>query len=146
MDDWYGNAGHFSGGDDNCDDEGNNNNFPGGAANNHQCIVEETEICVEEAEASTSLAPAKPKTRENNDQSEVSIIFTPLEIMLFNNGLDSSQAALLRWTRGAVTTALITTKEKDNASPRSAMRWESHRQKISMSSPPSAEVCQHLKI
>jgi len=51
------------------------------------------------------LAPTKPKTKENNNQSEVRSVFTPLEIVLYNVGLDSSQALRLPPARGAGPTA-----------------------------------------
>ena len=43
--------------------------FPGGGHNDHQSAEWWTDVS---AEASTSLAPAKPKITENNVQSEVS--------------------------------------------------------------------------
>jgi len=46
--------------------------FPGGGNNNHQSTQEWPDVSAQEAEASTSLAPAKPIITENNVQSEVS--------------------------------------------------------------------------
>ena len=43
--------------------------FPGGGHNDHQYTIRWTDVS---AEASTSLAPAKPNIVESNDQSEVS--------------------------------------------------------------------------
>ena len=64
-------------------------NFLGGGHDGHQSTIRWTDVS---AEASTSLAPAKPNNVENNDQSAVSKLFTPQEIMLYYDGLDSSQA------------------------------------------------------
>ena len=46
---------------------------------------------VQQVETQTSLAAAKPKHTENYARSKVSIFFTPLEIVLCSNGIDSSQ-------------------------------------------------------
>jgi hypothetical protein len=51
--------------------------FPGGGTNNHQSTQQWTEASVQQAEASTSLAAAKPINTENNNQSEVSNFFYP---------------------------------------------------------------------
>jgi hypothetical protein len=101
---WYDNGPRFSGGGD----DSNDDDFPGGGINYHQSAQEWTGAFTQEAETSTSLAPAKPNHIENNVQAEVSNIFTPLEIMLYNDGLDSSQTVRFRQVREAVTTALRT--------------------------------------
>ena len=46
--------------------------FPGGGHNDHQSTEWWADVSAQRAEASTSLAPAKPNTVENNNQSEVS--------------------------------------------------------------------------
>jgi len=76
-------------------------NFPGGGNSNHQSTQEWTDAFAQEAEASTSLAPTKPKFTENDNQSEVRSVFTPLEIVLYNDGLDSSQVLRLPPALGA---------------------------------------------
>jgi hypothetical protein len=53
-------------------------NFPGGGINYHQSTQQWTDASVH-AEESASLAPAKPKNIENNNQSEVSEFFYPAE-------------------------------------------------------------------
>ena len=88
----------------------------------HQFPLEGMGVSAQEAESSTSLAAAKPEIIENNDQSEVSNIFTPLEIMLYNNDLGSIRAVPLLPVRGAVTTAPETLKGNNSVSPRSATR------------------------
>ena len=72
---------------------------------------------------SMSLGTAKPTNRENNSQHQVSSIFTPLEIMLYIYGLDSSPAVRFR-REGAATTALRTIRGRNNASSSSARCWE----------------------
>ena len=47
-------------------------NFPGGGHNYHQFTEWWADVSAQRAEASTSLAPAKPNIIENNVQSEVS--------------------------------------------------------------------------
>lgn len=84
------------------------NNFPGDGINSHQSTREWTSASAQEAEASSSLAPAKPVIKENNIQIEVSNLFTPLEIMLYNDGLGRGQVGQFRQVQGAVTTALRT--------------------------------------
>jgi hypothetical protein len=49
-----------------------------GGINNHQFTPQWTDVSVQ-AEASTNLAPAKPKRIENNTQPEVSEPFYPAE-------------------------------------------------------------------
>ena len=78
-------------------------NFPGGGTNDHQ-FTEQRTVSAHRAET-TSLALAKPENKENNIQSEVSRIFTPLEIVLYINGLDNSQVVWLPWARVMVTAA-----------------------------------------
>ena len=67
-------------------------NFPGGGHNYHQFTEWWADVSAQRAEASTSLAPAKPNLIENDNQPEVGNFFTPPEIVLYHNGLDSSQA------------------------------------------------------
>jgi len=78
--------------------------FPGGGTNDHQSIEQQTALA-QLAEGITSLALAKPSYTENNIQSEVSRIFTPLEIVLYINGLDNSQAVWLPRARVMVMAA-----------------------------------------
>ena len=103
------------------------------------------ETLAQEAEASTSLAPTKPSYIENNNQSGVSSVFTPLEIMLYKNGLGSSRAAPLRRAREAVTTALRAKSQRRNALFKSAARWGSPRQNLPMRWTRSVEVRQTPK-
>ena len=91
--------------------DGDDNNFPGGGINNHQPTQQWTDVPVQ-AEASTSLAPAKPKRIENNTQPEVNELFTPLKIVLYTDGLGSSQALRLPQARGAATTAVGTARRR----------------------------------
>jgi len=51
---------------------GDDYNFPGGGINNHQPTEQWASTSVQQAEASTSLAAAKPNFTENSNQSEVS--------------------------------------------------------------------------
>ena len=67
TDPWYDDGGCFSGGFE---------NFPGWG-NSPQPALEGTNDSTQEAEASTSLAPAKPQNIENNNRQEVSCIFYP---------------------------------------------------------------------
>ena len=96
---FYDNGGYYGGSDD-------GDNPPGGGTNNHQSAEQWTAASVQEDEVPTSLAPAEPHNIENNNRSEVSRVFTPPEIVLYNDGLDSSQAARLPKTQGAVSTVL----------------------------------------
>lgn len=92
-----------------------NENFPGGGTNDHQSIEQRTAL-VQLAEGITSLALAKPKYIENSIQSEVSRIFTPLEIVLYINGLDNSQAV---WLSQARVMATATPRiQRGNLAPR----------------------------
>jgi hypothetical protein len=72
---WYGHGCGFvdSGGGD---DEGQQN-FPGGGTNDHQSTLEWTDNSAQAAEASRSLAPAKPNHIENHNQSAVSGTLLP---------------------------------------------------------------------
>jgi hypothetical protein len=88
------NQGYFSSDGDDVRDE--YVNFSGGGTYNGQSLLGETDTLAQEAEASTSLAPAKPRMIENNNRSEVSSVFTPPGIVLYNSGLGSSRAVLLR--------------------------------------------------
>lgn len=88
-------------------------NFPGGGLNSHQSALGWTDALVQETEASTS--PTKPKNIENNGQTEVSNVFTPLEIMLYNNGHGRGQVDQLHQVQGAVTTALKTKGGRNGA-------------------------------
>lgn len=107
----YDNGGYSSGGDEISDDE----NSPGDGG--HHPPPWGIDISAQRDGRSTSLAPAKPIFTENDDQSEVSDIFTPPEIMLYNNGLGSSRAILLHQVRGAVITALGTARRRNPSSP-----------------------------
>ena len=99
------------------DDYVGDGSFPGGGHNGHQS----TELWADvSAEASTSLAPAKPIIIENSDQSEVSRLFTPLAIVLYHNGLDNSQALRLPPARTAAATVRGTTMRGSASSSRSA--------------------------
>jgi len=113
--------------------------FPGGGNNNHQSTQEWPDVSAQEAEASTSLASAKPTNTENNVQSEVSSIFTPLEIVLCNNGLGKSRAPRLPQAREAVSTAGRTLRRKPDSSPKSAKCWESLRRQMNLK--PFGKVC-----
>jgi hypothetical protein len=88
MDPYDDNGGIDGGGDE-------SDNLPGGGINNHRSTEQWTNTSARRAEV-TSLAPAKPKYIENDVQSEVSKVFTPLEIVLYSNGHDSSQAVRLQ--------------------------------------------------
>ena len=92
--------GHNDGG---FDEDDNDDNFPGGGINDHQSIEQWT-ASAQWAEVTTGLAPTKPKDIENNNQLEVSRVFTPLEIVLYSNGLDSSQVVQLPRVRVMVRT------------------------------------------
>jgi hypothetical protein len=138
------NQGYFSGDGDGVQDE--YVNFPGSGTYNGQSPLEETDILAQEVEASTSLAPAKPNNVENNNRSEVSSVFTPPGIVLYNSGLGSSRAVLLRRIRGGVTTAPRTPKGRNFVSPRSATRWGFPRRRMSTNSRPYVGVCQLLRI
>lgn len=63
--------------------------YPGGS--NHHQFAQWRDTSNQEVEVLTSLAAAKPNIIENEMQSEVSEFFTPLKIMLYNDGLNSSQ-------------------------------------------------------
>jgi hypothetical protein len=104
-----------------CNGDGDDNNFPGGGINNHQSTQQWTDASIP-AEASTSLAPAKPKRIENNTQPEVSELFTPLKIVLYTDGLGCSQALRLPQARGAATTAIGTTRKRIGVEHRSVKR------------------------
>jgi len=97
---FYDDGGYHYGG------SGDDDNSPGGGTDYHQSAEQWTTASIQEDEVSTSLAGAKPNIIENNDRSEVSRVFTPPEIVLYNYGLDSSQAVRLPQTQGGVTTAL----------------------------------------
>lgn len=70
----HGRGGHFGGGSG---DGEARFNFPGGGINCHQSTQEWTDTLVQQAEGSMSLALAKPKAIENDNQSEVSGILYP---------------------------------------------------------------------
>jgi len=55
------------------DNDTGDGSFPGGGHNVHQPTEWRADVSVQQAEASTSLAPAKPRMIENDHQSEVSI-------------------------------------------------------------------------
>jgi len=82
--------------------DGEDDHLPGGGINNHQSIGQWTPSA-RWAEATTSLAIAKPNNKENKVQSEVSKVFTPLEIVLYIDGLDNSQVVQLSQARVMVT-------------------------------------------
>jgi len=54
------------------DDLGEDDNSPGGGINNHWPTEQWAHALAQRAEASTSLAAAKPNFTENSNQSEVS--------------------------------------------------------------------------
>ena len=117
--DTWGPGGRWGGSGEN--DRGDNN-FLGDGTNDHQLTEQWADTSVQRAEVSTSLAITKPNHTENNNQSEVSIFFTPLETMLCSNGLGDSQAVQLRRARRAGTAAAGTLGKRLSVSPRSAKR------------------------
>jgi hypothetical protein len=90
---WFDEWCDFSGGGDGCEE--GNDDIPGGGFDNHQSTLEWTGDLAQKGEASTSLAPTKPNNIENENQLEVSSVFTPPEIVLYNDGLGSSLAVQL---------------------------------------------------
>ena len=131
-------GGYFGGGGG--DNDRGDDNFPGGGINDHQSAEQWTGVSVQQAETPRSLATAKPNHIEYHNQSEVSAFFTPLEIVLYINGLDNSRAVRLPQPRGAATTALGIPRRRPGASPKSAKRWEFLQQRVNFR--PSGKVYQ----
>lgn len=69
----YGSWGH--GEDDGVNRDGEYENSSGGGPYNYQPTQQWTNVLVQETESSMNFAAAKPKNRENESQSEVSIFY-----------------------------------------------------------------------
>ena len=91
--------------------------FPDGGSPDHQSTQQWTNGLAQEAESSTGLAITKSEDRENETQSEVSLFFTLLKIMLSINGLNHSQALRLSPVRGATMTAKGVLRKRVSGSP-----------------------------
>lgn len=76
--------------DDGMNYDGDDENYPGGGHHDHQHIQWLASGVVQEPGSSTGLAAADPSDGEDESQSEVSIFFTLLKVILPINGLDNS--------------------------------------------------------
>ena len=85
--------------------------YGGGGISSHQFTKQWTDASVQ-AETSAGLAPVRYKWIENNTQLGVGELFTPLKIVLYTDGLGSSQALRLLQARGEATAALGTARRR----------------------------------
>jgi len=122
------------------DDHGNGGGGEGGdnPSDEHNATGQLTGTSAEVTEGLMSLGTAKPQNIEYNSQHQVSSVFTPLEIMLYIYGLDSSPAVRLH-REGAATSAPRTIRRRNNASSTSVRCWEFPRRRGSFR--PLREVC-----
>jgi hypothetical protein len=104
--DTWSHKGHYGGGGD-----GDDNNFVGGEISSHQFTKQWTGASVQ-AETSAGLAPVRHKWIENNTQLGVGELFTPPKIVLYADGLGSSQALQPPQARGEATAALGTARRR----------------------------------
>ena len=92
-----------------CENEGSSNhefrydefiNFPGDGTRENQFTLEGTGDLAQEAEASTSLAPAKPQNTENNNQLEVTLFLPHQRSCSILIALAAAQRSCLTKFRG----------------------------------------------
>jgi hypothetical protein len=89
MDPWCSQGGYLRG----FGDSGGEGSFPDGGANTLESTQQWAVDSPLWTESSSCLAAAKPKTIQNNNQSEVTSVFTPPDTMLYNDGLRNSRTA-----------------------------------------------------